>query len=253
MSISRRLVGTAVLAAALAFPIGVLASHGFTDVPDSNTFHADIDAIADAGVTVGCTPTTYCPKDFVTREQMAAFMNRLGALGPGKTPVVNATKLDGFDSSQFARSDVEMSGQTSCIGIDMNPSESITSWSTSGHMAYSPNGGASFRCQIHLPDGATITAFKAAVHDASNSESVTCTFLRYPHAAASSVSMGSVSTSNAATPGNIVLTTTLIALPSVADNDAYFYATNCNVVGSGVDIGVYAVIVEYTFESIPVE
>jgi hypothetical protein len=25
------------------------------------------------------------------------------------------------------------------------------------------------------------------------------------------------------------------------------------VVGSGVDIGVYAVIVEYTFESIPVE
>jgi hypothetical protein len=101
VSISRRLVATVVLTAAFAFPIGVLASHEFTDVPTSSTFHDDISAIADAGVTTGCAAGKYCPKDFVTREQMAAFLNRLGALAPGKTPVVNATKLDGKDSTAF--------------------------------------------------------------------------------------------------------------------------------------------------------
>jgi hypothetical protein len=100
---SRWVIGIvgALLAAAVAFPLGVIASHTFSDVPNSNTFHQDIAAIAAAGVTQGCGPTTYCPKEFVTREQMAAFMNRLGALGPGKVPVVNATKLDGLDSTDF--------------------------------------------------------------------------------------------------------------------------------------------------------
>lgn len=102
---ARRLVlRVAVVAAvaAIAFPLGVMAGHRFADVPDSNTFHADISAIADAGITTGCSATMYCPKDPVTREQMAAFLNRLGALGPGKTPVVNADRLDGLDGSAFA-------------------------------------------------------------------------------------------------------------------------------------------------------
>ena len=99
----RRLAIGAIATAALAFPLGVVASHQFTDVPNTNTFHADIDALADAGVTTGCGPGIYCPKDFVTREQMAAFLNRLGALGPGKAPVVNAAKVDGLDSTSFSR------------------------------------------------------------------------------------------------------------------------------------------------------
>jgi hypothetical protein len=103
MSISRRLVATAAVVAALAFPLGVLASHTFTDVPTSSTFHADIEAIADAGVTTGCATGKYCPEDFVTREQMAAFLNRLGALGTGKEPVVNAARLDGFAADDLSR------------------------------------------------------------------------------------------------------------------------------------------------------
>jgi hypothetical protein len=94
----RRLPIIAILVTvAIAFPLGVIASHQFTDVPNTNTFHADIDALRDAGVTTGCAPSLYCPKDFVTREQMAAFLNRLGALQAGKTPVVNADKVDGKD------------------------------------------------------------------------------------------------------------------------------------------------------------
>ena len=70
----------AVLAGALiAVPIAVYASHQFTDVPTSNIFHDDISWLSNAGVTKGCNlgGTEYCPKDFVTREQMAAFMHRL--------------------------------------------------------------------------------------------------------------------------------------------------------------------------------
>jgi hypothetical protein len=46
---------------------------------DGNTFEADIDKLGTAGVTKGCNPPTndqYCPNDFVTRGQMAAFLRR---------------------------------------------------------------------------------------------------------------------------------------------------------------------------------
>lgn len=52
------------------------ASHRFADVPDSEPFHAQIDAIAMAGITTGCGPGAYCPEDAVTRKAMAAFMHR---------------------------------------------------------------------------------------------------------------------------------------------------------------------------------
>jgi hypothetical protein len=93
----------ATVALALSVPLAVFASHQFTDVPNSNLFHADIDALVDSGVTFGCAPNRYCPNAFVTRGQMAAFMNRLGALAPGKTPVVNASKVDGLDANQIVR------------------------------------------------------------------------------------------------------------------------------------------------------
>ncbi|MCP4307606.1 MAG: hypothetical protein GY788_22585 [bacterium] len=52
---------------------------------NGSTFEADINAIADAGITLGCNPPTndrYCAGDTVTRGQMAAFLKRAFAL-PG--------------------------------------------------------------------------------------------------------------------------------------------------------------------------
>jgi hypothetical protein len=47
----------------------------FTD--DNNSkFEAEIQALAAAGVTVGCSDTKYCPNNSVTREQMASFLQR---------------------------------------------------------------------------------------------------------------------------------------------------------------------------------
>jgi hypothetical protein len=69
----------AAAAVAVALAVGVplaWAAHQFTDVPDSHPFHDEIGAIRDAGITAGCTPTQYCPGDFVRRDAMAAFMHR---------------------------------------------------------------------------------------------------------------------------------------------------------------------------------
>lgn len=99
----RNVILAVAVTAVLALPLGVYAGHQFPDVPESNPFHDDIDAIADAGVTSGCGDGNYCPKAVVTREQMAAFLNRLGALSSDKPPVVNADRLDSMESDELGR------------------------------------------------------------------------------------------------------------------------------------------------------
>ena len=46
---------------------------------NGTTFEHDINALAASGITKGCSPTSFCPDDPVTRGQMAAFLHR--ALG----------------------------------------------------------------------------------------------------------------------------------------------------------------------------
>jgi len=63
-------------------PGGDDCANRFGDVDGSNTFVDDICWLADQGITRGCNPpanTEFCPKDPVTRGQMAAFLVR--ALG----------------------------------------------------------------------------------------------------------------------------------------------------------------------------
>jgi len=46
---------------------------------DNSTFNQPIDLMGTAGVTKGCNPPKndrFCPDDFVTRGQMAAFFER---------------------------------------------------------------------------------------------------------------------------------------------------------------------------------
>ena len=91
---------------ALGIPLGiVLASHLYNDVPTGYPFHGDIDALTASGVTTGCStsPPLYCPEQFVTRGQMAAFLTRLGALSPGSAPKVNAAELEGFAANELLR------------------------------------------------------------------------------------------------------------------------------------------------------
>jgi hypothetical protein len=79
--LSRKWIGVAVAALLLALPVAVSASHAFSDVPTSMTFHGAIGNLAGSGITGGCGGTKYCPTDPVTRGQMAGFLNR--GLGRG--------------------------------------------------------------------------------------------------------------------------------------------------------------------------
>lgn len=88
----------AVLGAASA-----VASHSFLDVPEDHLFHGDIEWMKDTGVTRGCNPpanTNYCPEDYTTRGEMAAFFHRFSTSG-----VLNAGTLDGLDSTDFLGKD----------------------------------------------------------------------------------------------------------------------------------------------------
>src|SRR5690606_26994347 len=51
------------------------ATDYFTD-DESSPHEADINALAAAGITNGCTATAYCPTSNVSREQMVAFLHR---------------------------------------------------------------------------------------------------------------------------------------------------------------------------------
>lgn len=72
----RRRLLTGALIAALLVPSAVWASHQFSDVATSHAFHGDIARAKDAGLTAGCSATTFCPEEPVTRSQMTAFLGR---------------------------------------------------------------------------------------------------------------------------------------------------------------------------------
>lgn len=59
----------------------VLAANcdGFTDVDSADsTYCSAVTYIKDKGITLGCTGTQYCPNNYVTRLQMALFLQRMG-------------------------------------------------------------------------------------------------------------------------------------------------------------------------------
>jgi hypothetical protein len=62
----------------------------FTDVPSSRPDFTYIQKMKQIGITSGCSPTTYCPDDPVTRGEMAVFIMRgeFNQLLPANTPVL---------------------------------------------------------------------------------------------------------------------------------------------------------------------
>ena len=55
----------------------------FADI--TNSIHApNINALATAGITTGCSPNAYCPDQVVSREQMATFLTRALELTPSQ-------------------------------------------------------------------------------------------------------------------------------------------------------------------------
>ncbi len=106
-----------------ALGLSVPATDSFTD-DDGSPFEADIEAIAAAGITVGCDEGRFCPGASVTREQMAAFLVRALSLP--------ASGVDAFtdDDGRFLEPEIQAlaaSGVTQgCGGTSFCPAAPVT-------------------------------------------------------------------------------------------------------------------------------
>jgi hypothetical protein len=162
-----RLAVALLLVAAVAIPGIAVAAHQFDDVPNSNVFHADIGWLADAGITKGCNPpdnTEFCPKDEVTREQMAAFMRRFAQfLGAEDGTPANADKIDGKDVTQVRSSVAWWSNDHLPDDADVSESRTVTVPTGGGTLVmvgsfdFLNNGGSVgfLDCEFRI-DGTTI-------------------------------------------------------------------------------------------------
>ena len=96
----RKLLGLAglLVLGLLSTAAQALPCAGFTDVEDTSPFCGNVTWLKNRGITLGCTSATlYCPNDFVSRLQMAAFMNRLGdSLFPLTCAAGQVMKWDGL-------------------------------------------------------------------------------------------------------------------------------------------------------------
>lgn len=64
-----------------ALELSPIGSGPFNDI-SGNIHAANINALASAGITTGCSVNAFCPGDVVTREQMATFLTRALQLTP---------------------------------------------------------------------------------------------------------------------------------------------------------------------------
>ena len=109
-----------------AFALEPAPSGGFTDVDPDGSHAANIDALAAAGITVGCSrdPLRYCPDNSVTRAQMATFLAR--ALGLIEVP----------PSTRYTAVDV---GSSHACALRINAT--VTCWgNNSGGRTDAPDG-----------------------------------------------------------------------------------------------------------------
>ena len=164
---SRSVFLSIIITMALAFPMGVvLASHQFSDVPDSYPFHDDISALVDAGVTLGCGGGKYCPKAYVTREQMAAFLNRLGSLDGVATPSVDAASVDGYDATSLLVGDAPIPA-----GV------TVTGYGSYDHAIVADNADVIVSVQLPAPAPANLDATQVnfAPNALATDDDATCT------------------------------------------------------------------------------
>lgn len=262
-----RTTGLLLIVAAFALlivPIAAVGAEDFDDVADDNIFKEDIDWLAAVGVTRGCNPpmnTKYCPDDYVTRGQMAAFMHRLanGVVTAKEADVAtnadhadeadNADTLDGLDSSAFAKVSQAGEGYFSCGGTSHVPMDDSTPWTWHDSLLA---GDGLFRCNLNIPNGATITWVTWTVADTDDTEAILCSVWRTNMldyiGSEMIVAEGSLTPSWA--PGKISYSDEIMSSPPI-DNSQYTYFNQCDIPGNTSGMGLYGVMVTYEFKSDP--
>ena len=196
-SMLRVLAAVAALLPTLFAPLHAAPCAGFGDVDSTSPFCANVQWLKNRAITLGCTASTYCPDEAVSRLAMAAFMNRLGTaltphelrveneaadLDPDTTPIVCQTGdflADGFarvayvDSrfSSTANADVElaaqlvMSADAGASWIDIGPFGSRTSVAAGGRSLLADMGFANLDAGAQARFGVRITRVGAGGDD----------------------------------------------------------------------------------------
>ena len=114
----------------------------FDDDNDS-VFEEDIQALAAAGITKGCNPPandSYCPDEYVKRDQMASFLGRALSLEPNVPPPPTTTSSTSPSTSTTNTGSSTTSSTTTTVPVDPDVawscSEILGSWSCSGNTGH---------------------------------------------------------------------------------------------------------------------
>ncbi len=104
----------------------------FSDVPTTNYYYNYILAIYNNRITVGClqNPLSYCPSQYVTREQMAAFIIRAKEGEPatdycGTTPPFNDVPVTN-NFCRYIKRLKELNITRGCVDGNYCPSQYVT-------------------------------------------------------------------------------------------------------------------------------
>lgn len=199
-------------------------------------------------------------RDVVSRDQLTSAVAgvdskfggieaRLAAItadAAGSTPIVNAATLNGLSSDEFVRADAGGTGYFNCQGIGMWPWSSETKYTQTKQGRQVASGEGFFDCLLFLPDGATITALRALVHDLSPTGEIVCYVIAAPINLTTTGNSPAYTESSgvAATPGSAVIEDLSIE-PAVVDNTNHSYLAECWISAPG-DLALKGVSVEYT-------
>jgi hypothetical protein len=117
--VRRSTIALILTVAALAFPLGVLANHQFSDVPTSASYHDEVESLVGAGITAGCGGTNYCPGNPVTRGQMAQFLARGLSRAAMSTTVLDSSIIDDDGFVTIAAVSIEVGGVSGNQFVDV--------------------------------------------------------------------------------------------------------------------------------------
>lgn len=106
-------------------PSGTVASATIFHDVDGGTHGDNIERLYKSGITTGCTNSSYCPDDTVTRAQMGTFLARAMELAPSTTTLFRDVDADGVHGPNIGA--LADAGVTSGCAPDLFcPQERIT-------------------------------------------------------------------------------------------------------------------------------
>ncbi len=134
----------------------------FGDVPTTHPFYAKIETLLHNGITGGCTTTTYCPGDSVSRAQMAIFIAKAIAGNAVFVPVAGQVGSSAYNCTAggvslftdvsptdiFCKHVHYIAAQNVTLGCSTGkycPGDTVTRLQMAGFMAkaiVAPDGGA---------------------------------------------------------------------------------------------------------------